>query len=92
MGSHSNAFGELRPTEENPGHGKKRALWAVSSTRWLHPNPEEQQRFAAANIPVGYYGDPEDIAYLIAFLASPLARYITGELISVDGGMHRFAY
>lgn len=58
----------------------------------LHPDPEEQKRFAAANIPVGYFGDPEDMAYLIAFLASPLARYITGEVIAVDGGMHRFAY
>jgi 3-oxoacyl-[acyl-carrier protein] reductase len=32
------------------------------------------------------------MAYLIAFLASPLARYITGEAIYVDGGMHRFAF
>jgi 3-oxoacyl-[acyl-carrier protein] reductase len=56
----------------------------------LHPDPEEQKRFAAANIPLGYFGDPEDMAYLIAFLASPLARYITGEAIYVDGGMHRF--
>lgn len=39
----------------------------------LHPDPEEQQRFAAAHIPVGYFGDPEDMAYLIAFLTSPLA-------------------
>lgn len=58
----------------------------------LHPDPEEQKRFADANIPVGYFGDPEDMAYLIAFLASPLARYITGEAIYVDGGMHRFAF
>jgi 3-oxoacyl-[acyl-carrier protein] reductase len=58
----------------------------------LHPDPEEQKHFATAHIPVGYFGDPADMAYLIAFLASPLARYITGELISVDGGMHRFAF
>lgn len=58
----------------------------------LHPDPDEQQRFATANIPVGYFGDAEDMAYLIAFLASPLARYITGEAIYVDGGMHRFAF
>jgi 3-oxoacyl-[acyl-carrier protein] reductase len=57
----------------------------------LHPTPENRQAFIDANIPIGYFGEPEDLAYLIAFLASPLARYITGEVIHVDGGMHRFA-
>ena len=56
----------------------------------LHPTPENRAAFIAANIPIGYFGEPEDMAYLIAFLASPLARYITGEVIHVDGGMHRF--
>ncbi|MEE9318228.1 MAG: SDR family oxidoreductase, partial [Rhodospirillales bacterium] len=58
----------------------------------VHPDPEERQAFAEANIPVGYLGEPEDMAHLIAFLASPLARYITGEVIHVDGGMRRFAF
>jgi 3-oxoacyl-[acyl-carrier protein] reductase len=57
----------------------------------LHPTPENRQAFIEANIPMGFFGEPEDMAYLIAFLASPLARYITGEVIHVDGGMHRFA-
>jgi len=57
----------------------------------LHPTAENRAAFIAANIPMGYFGEPEDMAYLIAFLASPLARYITGEVIHVDGGMHRFA-
>jgi 3-oxoacyl-[acyl-carrier protein] reductase len=57
----------------------------------LHPTPESRASFIDANIPVGYFGEPEDMAHLIAFLASPLARYITGEVIHVDGGMHRFA-
>jgi 3-oxoacyl-[acyl-carrier protein] reductase len=57
----------------------------------LHPTPENRRAFIDANIPIGYFGEPEDMAYLIAFLASPLARYITGEVIHVDGGMHRFA-
>jgi 3-oxoacyl-[acyl-carrier protein] reductase len=57
----------------------------------LHPTPENRRAFIDANIPIGFFGEPEDIAYLVAFLASPLARYITGEVIHVDGGMHRFA-
>ncbi|MCB1509939.1 MAG: SDR family oxidoreductase [Hyphomicrobiaceae bacterium] len=57
----------------------------------LHPTEENRQSFIAANVPAGYFGEPEDMACLIAFLASPLARYITGEIIHVDGGMHRFA-
>ena len=58
----------------------------------VHPDPIERQAFVEANIPVGYLGEPEDMACLIAFLASPLARYITGEVIHVDGGMRRFAF
>lgn len=57
----------------------------------LHPTPEDRRAFIEANIPAGHFGEPEDLAYLVAFLASPLARYITGEVIHVDGGMHRFA-
>jgi 3-oxoacyl-[acyl-carrier protein] reductase len=57
----------------------------------LHPTAENRQAFIDAHIPIGYFGEPEDLAHLIAFLASPLARYITGEVIHVDGGMHRFA-
>ena len=57
----------------------------------LHPTPENRRAFIDANIPIGFFGEPEDMAYLVAFLASPLARYITGEVIHVDGGMHRFA-
>jgi 3-oxoacyl-[acyl-carrier protein] reductase len=34
-------------------------------------------------------GQPEDLAVLIAFLSSPKARYITGQLITVDGGARR---
>lgn len=56
----------------------------------LHPTPEARQAFIDAHVPMGYFGEPEDLANLVAFLASPRARYITGTVIPVDGGMSRF--
>lgn len=38
-------------------------------------------------IPLGSFGDPQDVADVVLFLASPMARYITGQVILVDGGM-----
>ena len=40
-------------------------------------------------VPAGYIGQPEDLAVLAVWLASPLARYITGQVIHVDGGARR---
>ena len=38
-------------------------------------------------IPMGFYGDPEDVANAVLFLVSNKARYITGQVLNVDGGM-----
>jgi 3-oxoacyl-[acyl-carrier protein] reductase len=54
--------------------------------------PEFRQRESEHDIPVGEYGQPEDIANLVCFLASPLARYITGAVIPVDGGLRRYQF
>lgn len=58
----------------------------------LYPTAEAKEAFTKANIPAGYFGDPEDIANIVCYLASPLGRYITGAVIPVDGGMHNFAH
>lgn len=53
---------------------------------------EYRREFSAREIPAGRFGEPEELAYLAVVLASPLARYITGNVIHVDGGQHRFAF
>ena len=47
---------------------------------------------SAQEIPVGRYGEPEELACLAVFLASPIARYITGAVVPVDGGLRRYAF
>ena len=54
--------------------------------------PEFRERESREDIPVGEYGQPEDVANLVCFLASPRARYITGAVIPVDGGLRRYQF
>lgn len=54
--------------------------------------PEYREWQSEHEIPVGEYGQPEDIANLVCFLASPLARYITGAVVPVDGGLRRYQF
>jgi 3-oxoacyl-[acyl-carrier protein] reductase len=58
----------------------------------MHPSEESRRRFAEDNIPIGRFGEPEELANLAIFLCSPRASYITGTVIPVDGGMSRFAF
>lgn len=48
---------------------------------------EEQKNAILANIPMGWLGEPEDVAAAAFFLASEEARYITGQVLHIDGGM-----
>lgn len=49
--------------------------------------PEESRQAALSMIPLGRKGEPQEIAYAVAFLASGQAAYITGQVLGVDGGM-----
>jgi 3-oxoacyl-[acyl-carrier protein] reductase len=49
--------------------------------------PEEKRQEMAAKIPAGFLGTPNDVAEAVLFLASDAARYITGQVITVDGGI-----
>lgn len=49
---------------------------------------EQQQQALLEKIPVGYLGQPEDVAAAVVFLASPEAGYITGQVLHVNGGLY----
>jgi 3-oxoacyl-[acyl-carrier protein] reductase len=48
---------------------------------------EEIRQSILQKVPLGKLGEPEDIASAVAYLASPEAKYITGQVLTVDGGM-----
>lgn len=58
----------------------------------LHPSAESRQKFIEENIPIGYFGEPRDVANVAAFLASPVSNYVTGIVVPVDGGLFRLSF
>lgn len=57
------------------------------STEMTASLPAEYQTKLLEAIPVGRFGEPEDVAAVVCFLASDEARYVNGAVIQVDGGM-----
>jgi 3-oxoacyl-[acyl-carrier protein] reductase len=48
----------------------------------------EQRAALIAQIPVGRFCEPDEIAHVVSFLASPMSGFITGEVIDINGGLH----
>jgi 3-oxoacyl-[acyl-carrier protein] reductase len=49
---------------------------------------DTQKEAILRGVPLGFFGAPEDVASLVSYLASPSSRYITGQVIGVNGGMY----
>lgn len=62
---------------------------ATDRLRALYGDSDEAMHVAAAEVPIGRIATPEEFAPTIAFLCSQPASYVTGQTISVDGGLTR---
>jgi len=49
--------------------------------------PEEATQAMLTNTPLGRLGDPEDVAGAVRFLCSDAAKFVTGDVLLVDGGL-----
>ena len=79
-------FGDSRKRRPNKLETKPSRLHRTLTSE-EHSLGEAGLAAAAEFIPLGRVGDPEDIADVALFLASDAARYLTGQIITVDGGL-----
>ncbi|HZZ92264.1 MAG TPA: SDR family NAD(P)-dependent oxidoreductase [Usitatibacter sp.] len=61
---------------------------AFVKSRELEEMHEAQRRQLLALVPVGRFCEPEEFGHAVAFLVSPLAGFVTGEVLDVNGGLH----
>jgi len=73
---------ELAPFNINVNVVAPHAIETEMSKEW----PEEKRASIIAEIPLGRMGEPEDVAEAVAFLVSDKAKFITGEVLDVNGG------
>ncbi|MBI5511917.1 MAG: SDR family oxidoreductase [Deltaproteobacteria bacterium] len=82
-------LGLMRDVAKGYGaHGVRANAVAPGNIRtgWFDTLGPEEQRALAEEAPLGRWGEPEDVAGAILFLASPLSSFVTGQTLVVDGG------
>jgi NAD(P)-dependent dehydrogenase (short-subunit alcohol dehydrogenase family) len=71
-----------------PGPINTSMIQAFETTMKItHLNPVEKKRFLETHLPMGRYGEPEEIAEVVTFLASDKASYMTGGIYTICGGV-----
>ena len=76
-----------------PGHVTSTPMWDFLAGRFGELNgvtPAEVKKSVAHEAPLDRPGTPEEIAGLVAYLASDEAAFVTGESVLIDGGLTRF--
>ena len=68
----------------------KLADWPVQRpSDWLkRVNRAENEKELAAQVPMNRFGTPEEVGEAVAFFASKASSYITGEVLSINGGLY----
>jgi Dehydrogenases with different specificities (related to short-chain alcohol dehydrogenases) len=86
--------GEIAPIRINgvaPGRFDTERVRSLDATRAAETGTSIKaiQDQTRARIPLGRYGDPDELGRVVAFLLSPAASYLNGVILAVDGGMIR---
>ena len=78
----------IRVNVVNPGPTRtRRWAWVERSmARDKHVTVDQAREIAVNSIPLGRIAEPEDVARVVGFIASPAARHVTGAVVRVDGG------